>query len=55
MAAHKRTRRKSSSGLLETIRKPMAPPTRVEQDVRKYKRARECERLRRQEQSGQAK
>ena len=36
-----------SQGLLRKVRKPMAPPTRVAEDTRKYERARERERLRR--------
>jgi len=35
-------------GLIRKLRKPMAPPTRVAEDERKYRRARELERLRRE-------
>jgi hypothetical protein len=34
--------------LIAKIRKPPAPPMRVEEDVKKYRRARERERLRRE-------
>jgi hypothetical protein len=42
-------RRKKKPGVLKTIRKPIAPPTRVEDDLKSYQRAREKERLRRVE------
>ena len=41
-------KRKSSGGILRKLRKPIAPPSKVEADRRKYKRARERERLRRE-------
>jgi hypothetical protein len=46
----KRGRAKSSKtgGLIRKLRKPMAPPMRVAEDERKYRRARERERLRRE-------
>ena len=34
---------------MKKVRKPIPPPTRVEEDPTKYKRAREKERLRRME------
>jgi len=34
--------------LIRKLRKPLAPPTRVAEEERKYKRAREQERLRRE-------
>jgi hypothetical protein len=34
--------------LIRKLRKPLAPPTRVAQDERKYSRARERERVRRE-------
>ncbi len=34
--------------LIRKLRKPLAPPTRVAEDERKYKRARERERLQRE-------
>ena len=34
-------------GVMKKVRKPMAPPTRVEDDPKKYRREREKERLRR--------
>lgn len=44
-----RRKRKSpkAGGLIRTIRKPIAPPTRVETDRLKYDRPRERARLRR--------
>jgi hypothetical protein len=36
-------------GLIRRIRKPMAPPARVEQDTSKYSRSRERQRLGREE------
>jgi hypothetical protein len=35
-------------GLIAKLRKPMAPPTRIAEDDKKYSRARERERLRRE-------
>jgi hypothetical protein len=35
--------------LLKKVRKPLAPPARIEEDAKKYKRARERERQRRTE------
>jgi hypothetical protein len=32
--------------LMRKVRKPMAPPARIEEDLRKYDRARERQRLR---------
>ena len=37
------------TGVMKTVRKPMAPPTRIEEDPTKYRRSREKERLRRRE------
>jgi hypothetical protein len=37
--------------LIRKIRKPMAPPARIEEDTTKYRRARERERRRREEQA----
>ena len=37
----------SSKSLIRKLRKPLAPPTRVLKDEKKYQRAREQERLRR--------
>jgi hypothetical protein len=36
-----------SGGLIKKIRKPVAPPARVHKDVNEYRRERERERLRR--------
>jgi hypothetical protein len=46
MRSRKRTRRKPG-GVLKKIRKPLAPPTRIEEDPTTYRRERERERLRR--------
>jgi len=37
----------STKRLIRKLRKPLAPPTRVVEDERKYQRSRELERLRR--------
>jgi hypothetical protein len=34
--------------LIAKLRKPMAPPARVDEDLKKYQRARERERIRRE-------
>jgi len=49
MAARRRVRRKSSKGIVGKVRKPTAPPVRVEQSVTRYRRNRERERMRREE------
>ena len=41
-----------SGGLIKKLRKPIPPPTRVAEDERKYKRAREQERSRREKLGG---
>lgn len=41
-------KRPAKKRLIARLRKPMAPPARVESDPKKYDRARERERLRRQ-------
>ncbi|HEY6417850.1 MAG TPA: hypothetical protein VIX59_02510 [Candidatus Binataceae bacterium] len=47
-----RKRKKSLRGaLIAKIRKPMAPPARVDDDIKKYRRERERERLRRERHS----
>ncbi len=52
MAARKRAKVRGGKGrVIAKIRKPMAPPSRVEQDVKKYRRARDLERARREEES----
>jgi hypothetical protein len=43
----RKERSKSAGALISKIRKPTARPTRVEEDEKKYERARERERLRR--------
>jgi hypothetical protein len=45
--AGKASKTVSAKPLILKLRKPTAPPTRVEDDERKYKRSRERERLRR--------
>ena len=42
-------RKRTSTGLIRKLRKPIPPPTRVAEDERKYRRQRERERLRREE------
>ena len=51
MRARKRIGRKPA-GLLRKVRKPVPPPTKVEEASTKYRRARERERLRREEDQG---
>jgi hypothetical protein len=38
----------SSKSLIRKLRKPLAPPTRVIKDAKKYQRAQEQERIRRE-------
>jgi hypothetical protein len=38
-----------AGSILKKLRKPMAPPTRVEEDERNYNRARSRERMRREQ------
>lgn len=45
----KSSKPKSVKSLIHKLRKPIAPPSRVTEDERKYKRSRELERLRRSE------
>jgi len=45
----KKTTRKKSGGVMRKVRKPIAPPSRVEEDLNRYRREREQERLRREE------
>jgi hypothetical protein len=50
-----KTKTKSCKGeLIAKIRKPVAPPARVEKDERKYNRKREAERLRRLKENGKS-
>ena len=42
-------RKREAGGLIRKLRKPIPPPTRVAEDERKYSRARERERSRREE------
>jgi hypothetical protein len=41
----------AAGGLIRKLRKPLAPPTRVGDDGRKYRRAREQNKLRRETES----
>ena len=41
----------AAGGLIRKLRKPLAPPTRVGEDERKYRRAREQNKLRRETES----
>jgi hypothetical protein len=45
----------SAKSLIRKLRKPLAPPTRVIEDEKKYQRAREQERMRRDGESPKAK
>jgi hypothetical protein len=47
--ALKKARRKRGGGILKKVRKPVAPPARVEEARTRYRRERERERLRREE------
>ena len=49
MATRRRVRRKSSGGIVREVRKPTAPPVRIEQSATRYRRYRERERMRREE------
>ena len=40
---------KSRGGLMRRVRKPVPPPSRIEDDEKRYRRERERERLRREE------
>jgi hypothetical protein len=40
-------------GLISKIRKPIAPPARVEEDERKYSRKRAAEQIRRDSETGE--
>ncbi|MGH7865658.1 MAG: hypothetical protein ACREQB_11755 [Candidatus Binataceae bacterium] len=40
--------RKKSRGVMSKVRKPMAPPSKIEEALTKYRRARERARLRRE-------
>ena len=42
-------RKRTGGGLIRKLRKPIPPPTRVAEDERKYRRPRDRERLRREE------
>ncbi|HVA77170.1 MAG TPA: hypothetical protein VNF27_04710 [Candidatus Binataceae bacterium] len=44
----RRKKRPAKKRLIARLRKPMAPPARVEDDPKKYDRKRERERMRRQ-------
>jgi hypothetical protein len=40
---------RKSGGIMRKVRKPIPPPSRVEEDLNRYRRERENERLRREE------
>jgi len=44
----KKTTRKKSGGVMRKVRKPIPPPSRVEEDLKRYRRERERARLRRE-------
>jgi len=44
----KKTTRKKSGGVMRKVRKPIPPPSRVEEDLKRYRREREHARLRRE-------
>jgi hypothetical protein len=43
----KKGTKRGAPGLIRRIRKPMAPPTRVEQDKKRYQRSRERQNIQR--------
>jgi hypothetical protein len=45
----KKARRKKSAGVMRKVRKPIPPPSRIEEDIKRYRRERERERLRREQ------
>lgn len=47
-------RRRGAKGLLAKLRKPIAPPARVEENRTKYRRARERQALRRRSELGES-
>ncbi len=53
--ARKAPKSVSAKSLIRKLRKPLAPPTRVVEDERKYERARERERIRREDDSPKVK
>jgi hypothetical protein len=40
--------KKKSGGVMRKVRKPIPPPSRIEEDIKRYRRERERERLRRE-------
>jgi hypothetical protein len=40
---------KRKAGVMRKVRKPMAPPSRIEDDLKRYRRERERERIRRED------
>lgn len=45
----KKVSKRKSGGVMRKVRKPIPPPSRVEEDLNRYRRERERERLRREE------
>ena len=50
--AKRPTKPRRPGALIAKIRKPTAPPSRIIEDPKKYKRERELEKIRRDEKSG---
>jgi hypothetical protein len=48
----KRLKKTRAGALIAKIRKPIAPPSRIIEDPKKYKRERELEKIRREQKSG---
>ena len=44
----KKVSKRKSGGVMRKVRKPIPPPSRVEEDIKRYRRERERERLRRE-------
>ncbi len=45
----KKARKKKIGGVMRKVRKPIPPPSRIEEDIKRYRRERERERLRREQ------
>ena len=45
----KKVTRKKSGGVMRKVRKPIPPPSKVEEDLKRYHRERERERVRHEE------
>ncbi len=51
-AVKRKAIKRKSGGVMRKVRKPVPPPSRVEEDLKTYHRERERERLRREEAEG---